>query len=147
MMHMHEHLGERFYLRKADHPPAGAPFTRHHDWAFMTRRFLRPAILLLLAEEPSHGYALLDKLADMGVADKKMPLPMVYRVLRHLEKEGMAVSDQVEQEGRGPARKVYRLTDEGYWTLSYIAERMKGIFELLSEFQRRYEALELEDEG
>lgn len=140
-MNRHEDFAARCFARKAGAVAPGGHFAHHHESPFMTRRFLRPALLLLLAEEPSHGYALLDKLAEMGVADKRMPLPIVYRILRHLEREGLAVSDQVTQEGRGPARKVYRLTDDGMRALSGLAESMQGVAELISEFQSRYEAL------
>ena len=113
-------------------------FERH----FISRTFLRPSIMLLLAEEPSHGYALLDKLVAMGVAEKRLPLPVVYRVLRDLEWEDLAASDQVVQEGRGPARRVYRLTNGGWEDLASWSEHLKGVREYIGEFQDRYESTE-----
>jgi PadR family transcriptional regulator PadR len=119
----------------------GMPFAGRHAGGFMSRGLLWPGILLLLAEEPSHGYALMDRLAEMGMPERPTHMPVVYRVLRHMEREGLAVSDHVEQEGRGPARKVYRLTDDGMRALESWSERLEKTGDLIEEFQRRYESL------
>ena len=115
---------------------------RHRDSYSMHRSFLQPGILLLLAEEPSHGYGLLERLVEMGVIEKRLPLPVIYRVLRRLERDNLAVSDHAESEGRGPSRKVYRLTDEGWDALCWWSENLKGISELIDTFQKRYESLD-----
>lgn len=122
-------------------PPAPS-CVRHRDSYVMHRGFLQPGILLLLAEEPSHGYGLLEKLVEMGVVEKRLPLPVIYRVLRRLERDGLAISDHADSEGRGPSRKVYRLTDEGRETLCWWSENLKGVSELIDTFQKRYESLE-----
>ena len=114
----------------------------HRDSYSMHRGFLQPSILLLLAEEPSHGYGLLERLVEMGVIEKRLPLPVIYRVLRRLERDKLAVSGHAESEGRGPSRKVYRLTDDGWDALYWWSENLKGVRELLDEFQKRYESLE-----
>src|SRR4030042_5520084 len=49
-----------------------------------------PSILLLLKEEPCHGYSLLKKLAQVGVVDAKMDPSSIYKVLRMLEEQGLA---------------------------------------------------------
>lgn len=118
------------------------PYSRHRDSYSVHRGFLQPGILLLLGEEPSHGYALLEKLVDMGVIEKRMPLPVIYRVLRRLERDGLAVSDHADSEGRGPSRKVFRLTDEGWDALGWWSENLKGVSELIETFQKRYKSLE-----
>jgi PadR family transcriptional regulator PadR len=118
----------------------GTHRTRDLEKYFMSRKFLRPSILLLLAEEPSHGYALLEKLTELGVADNRLPLPIVYRFLRDLEREKLAVSDQVVEEGKGPARKVYRLTDKGWEDLGFWSEGLKTLNGFIYEFQNRYES-------
>ena len=125
--------------RKTEH---GTHRTRDLEKYFMSRKFLRPSILLLLAEEPSHGYALLERLIALGVADKRLPLSIIYRFMRDLEKEKLAVSDHVVEEGKGPARKVYRLTDKGWEDLGYWSEGLKTLNGFIYEFQNRYEAAE-----
>ena len=51
------------------------------------RHFLLPAVLLLIAEEPSHGYQLVKALSGLhfGPVDR----PSVYRVLAQLEADGL----------------------------------------------------------
>jgi len=127
--------------REKERPPVPT-CVGHRDSYSMHRGFLQPSILLLLAEEPSHGYGLLERLVEMGVIEKRLPLPIIYRVLRRLERDKLAVSDHAESEGRGPSRKVYRLTDEGWGALCWWSENLKGISELIDTFQKRYESLE-----
>jgi len=110
----------------------------------MPRRFLLPTIMLLLAEGPSHGYALLDKLVEVGVAEKRLPLPLIYRALLQLESKRMAGFTFAKSEGRGPARKVYHLTEKGWKELASWAESMQDVKDFITEFQARYKiALEL----
>ena len=70
---------------------------------------LLPAFLLAeLADQPSHGYALAERVG--------MPAPhagSLYRALRVLEAEGHVTSTWHPPAGRGPARKVYRITRGG----------------------------------
>lgn len=70
---------------------------------------LRTALLVLLAEEASHGYDLVDRLAGLGlVADPSA----VYRTLRTMDDRGDVRSDWRTSE-RGPARRVYEVTEAG----------------------------------
>jgi len=127
--------------RNKRRPPAPS-YVRHRDSYSMHRGFLQPSILLLLAEEPLHGYGLMERLVEMGVVEKRLPLPVIYRVLRRLERDDLAVSGHAESEGRGPSRKVFRLTDEGWDALCWWSENLKGVSELIDTFQKRYESLE-----
>jgi DNA-binding PadR family transcriptional regulator len=97
--------------------------------------------MLLLAEKPAHGYLLLDSLVEMGLVESDVDLSVVYRVLRQLEEDGLAVSDHVD-EGRGPARKVYRLTDEGWEMLSAWSDHLKDVGGIISSLESRYATLE-----
>ncbi len=99
-----------------------------------------PSILLLLAEEPSHGYLLSKKLAEAGIVDDKMDPSPIYKILRNLEEWELAVSEHVE-EGRGPARKVYQLTDKGREALSFMASRVDTATDLIKWFKGKYKAL------
>lgn len=99
-----------------------------------------PSILLLLKEEPSHGYLLLKKLAEVGVVDPKMDPSSIYKVLRMLEEQGLAVS-QHESGDRGPARKTYRLTKKGNRTLSFMAAFIDNATATIAWFQGKYDEL------
>ena len=99
-----------------------------------------PSILLLLKEEPSHGYSLLKKLSEVGVVDAGMDPSPIYKVLRILEEDGIAVSDHSDGE-RGPARKVYSLTKKGNETLAFMNDRIERATLIIEWFQRKYEEL------
>jgi poly-beta-hydroxybutyrate-responsive repressor len=67
--------------------------------------------LLLLLQQPGHGYELLERLAnqpDMPQADPGL----LYRTLRQMERQGL-LSSAWDTSGEGPARRQYRVTDEG----------------------------------
>jgi DNA-binding PadR family transcriptional regulator len=74
------------------------------------RRFMLPAILLLLTEQPGYGYGLVPRLAEFrfGHVDR----PAVYRALAQLERDGL-VQVTPEQQQSGQARRVYSVTALG----------------------------------
>ena len=76
------------------------------------RRFLRPVVLLLLAEKPQHGYELMGRIKEFGKGCKSMDPSLLYRLLRYMGRTGLAEST-LDDSGSGPARKVYSLTPEG----------------------------------
>lgn len=123
---------------KAEKPGPGKNRSTASERRTMPRRFLLPAIMLLLAEEPSHGYALLDKLVEIGVAEKRLPLPLVYRALLQLESKRMAGFTFAKSGGKGPARKVYHLTQKGWKELASWAESMQDVSDFIAAFQERY---------
>jgi PadR family transcriptional regulator AphA len=73
------------------------------------------SILALLAEGPSHGWALARQMARDGEIGRVWALgrPLVYRALELLEARGLAESTGSERGTRGPNRTVFRATDEG----------------------------------
>lgn len=105
----------------------------------LPRSFLRPCLLLLLAETPSHGYDLLEKLAELGLptADPGG----LYRVLRSLEREGL-VSSRWETSAAGPARRTYEVTDEGQEWLHAWAGALSEGRRIVGIFLRRYTQLD-----
>jgi len=123
-------------------PRPGKPFPAASEKRSLPRRFLLPSIMLLLSEEPSHGYALLEKLVEMGAAEKRLPLPIIYRALAYLEVKKMATARLVKTEGRGPVKKVFRLTEKGWKELASWSESMKNVRDFIGEFQSRYESSE-----
>jgi len=68
------------------------------------------AIVAVLAEGDSHGYAIAQRLADFGLGPVRGGV--LYPVLGRLEAEG-AVSFVWQAGVGGPGRKVYSLTDAG----------------------------------
>jgi PadR family transcriptional regulator, regulatory protein PadR len=74
-------------------------------------RFGEPALLTLLADGPTHGYELLERLPPL-VGDERVDVGNVYRALRALEEEGL-VSSEWRADLPGPAKRTYTLTGEG----------------------------------
>ena len=73
-------------------------------------RVLLTAVLVLLAEAPAHGYALEERLGDLGLT---LPAGKVYRTLRQLEKVGLVVSTWQMASDRSTPRRVYEVTAAG----------------------------------
>lgn len=93
-------------------------------------RLVSPTLLLLLHQKNSHGYELIEKLEELGLTPDAS---VVYRQLRHLEKEGLLRSAW-DTKGPGPAKRVYKLTADGEdllhaWFVSLKKE--KAVFEKL----------------
>jgi len=91
----------------------GQPLDAHPRARFSLappRHFQYPAILLLLAEEPRHGYRLVDAMLQMGFGP--IDRPTVYRTLADLEADGLLHSWSASPTA-GSQRHVYGVTDEG----------------------------------
>ncbi len=73
-------------------------------------KFIDACLLLLIAQESSHGYDLMEKLKKYGF-DSVDPTK-VYRRLRRLEREEF-VESAWSTETSGPARRAYRITEDG----------------------------------
>jgi PadR family transcriptional regulator PadR len=102
----------------------------------LPRNFLRPCILLLLREEPAHGYDLLQRLRTFGfVRDDPGRL---YRVLRALEDEGF-VHSAWESSSTGPDRRIYELTRAGVEELHRAVSGVAEAADVLGAFLARYE--------
>ena len=81
------------------------------------RHLLRPAVLMLLREQESHGYELMRRLAEVG-DDIPPTTHGLYRMLRTMETDGL-VASYWSTPGRGPARRVYAITDAGEARLEF----------------------------
>lgn len=101
----------------------------------LPRNYLRPCLLLLLAEGTSHGYELLDQITALGL-DRVDPGGL-YRCLRAMDEEGL-VRSSWEPSASGPARRTYQLTDEGREWLHVVAGSLAEVARSLSTYRRRY---------
>ncbi|MEQ1785788.1 MAG: helix-turn-helix transcriptional regulator [Acidimicrobiales bacterium] len=101
------------------------------------RRFVLPAILLLLSEEPGHGYSLEKALREMNFG--RVDRPAVYRALAHLEADGL-VHASVEAPRAGHERRVYAVTPLGEKVLAAWMSVIKEERDVLGRVLRRYQA-------
>jgi len=104
----------------------------------LPRNYLRPCLLLLLAEGTSHGYELLEQITALGM-DRVDPGGL-YRCLRAMDEEGL-VRSSWEPSSSGPARRTYTLTDEGSEWLHVLAGSVAEVSRALSSYQHRYHRL------
>lgn len=102
-------------------PDQWAPlFTDDDLWGLRTKA--RGWVLVLLHDQPSHGYELVARLSGLGCS---IPPSRIYRALRWLEKRQLV--DQVwDMAGLGPARRVYTTKPEATWSLEVFANRIRS---------------------
>jgi PadR family transcriptional regulator PadR len=104
------------------------------------QRYIQPSILLALKQKPSYGYELIQQIPQFGFVEGQVPPGMIYRHLRELEDNGLVLSEW-ETEGTGPAKRVYRLTEEGLEILEFWIGYMKNQTEKLMNFIEMYQAV------
>lgn len=102
-------------------------------------RFIEPAVLLLLAESPSHGYELAEALESF-LEDGRVDFGNLYRLLRSLESEGLVTSVWSE-EAPGPLKRTYKITEEGSQLLDAWVESLRAGQERIASLLRRYETI------
>lgn len=101
----------------------------------LPKSFLRPCLLLLLREEPAHGYELLERLRPFGF--ERSDPGGLYRALRALEQEGL-VHSAWEPSELGPERRIYAITRAGMEELHRSARALAHTRETLEVFLSRY---------
>jgi PadR family transcriptional regulator PadR len=95
-----------------------------------------PVALVLLREESSYGYELMERLEEFGF-DDVVNAGTLYRTLRRMEKEGLCEFEW-ETSGSGPARRAYSINDSGEEYLTAWAEGCKRYQNLMDCFYRAY---------
>jgi PadR family transcriptional regulator, regulatory protein PadR len=112
----------------------------HGPWHVRARveRFSEPLVLLLLREQPAHGYELLEALAQLLPDGERVDMGNLYRTLRALEDDGL-VSSQWDYAAAGPAKRVYELTDAGRHVLDDWAGALTRARARIDAFLGRYE--------
>jgi DNA-binding PadR family transcriptional regulator len=121
----------------------GEPLARCHFELRPPRNFLYPAILLLLRQQPRHGYRLANLLPELGFGE--IDAPNIYRALGQLQRDRLVQSSTAPQTA-GLPRRVYQITERGndalaQWMIVIAEER-----ERLGRALRLYAGLEERDE-
>ena len=106
------------------------------------KTWLSPYLLLMLKHWNAHGYELMQKLMFFGFAP--IDQATLYRTLRQLEKDGLVVSHW-ETAVKGPAKRLYALTEAGELFLKSCASTMEQYRKMLDQFFRLYTGVGLEE--
>ena len=95
-------------------------------------RFGELAVLLLIADEPTHGYELIERLPKLSGEDR-VDVGNLYRMLRSLEDEGLVASEW-SADLPGPTKRTYTLTDDGHDVLASWLLAVEQLRDGLTEF-------------
>lgn len=101
----------------------------------ITVSILEPALLILLKEQPRHGYTLLSDLGDLGMST--LHPSVVYRTLREMEELEWIQAEWDTHQTQGPPRKTYRLTVQGEAALRNWRIELDKTRELISALLQR----------
>ncbi len=96
-------------------------------------------VLLALAEKPLHGGAILTTLSER-IPRFTPDSAAIYRTLQQCEDDG-EVASEWDTSGKGPARKLYRLTKVGWKRLDAWRDEIESRVDVLNYFLTTYEAI------
>jgi PadR family transcriptional regulator PadR len=103
----------------------------------LTISMLEPALLVLLKEQPRHGYTLLADLESLGMST--IHPSVVYRTLREMEGLEWIQSDWETDQTQGPPRRIYRLTAQGEEALQNWRHELGKTQGLIGQLLKRIE--------
>ena len=109
--------------RRRGHGPEFGPGPGGHGhgrgpWSRARRGDVRAATLLTLAEEPMHGYQIMQRLEERSGGAWRPSPGSVYPMLQLLEDQGLITGEQAE------GRRVFSLTEAGTAEAAAIKERL-----------------------
>lgn len=96
-------------------------------------------VLTALAEEPLHGYAVVQAVETLSEGRVRLRVGTLYGVLDRLVADGLAEPDR-EEVHQGRLRRYYRLTNDGVRTLAAEVARMRSNVRAASAVLRAREA-------
>jgi PadR family transcriptional regulator PadR len=109
---------------------------KHHP--FPERGWVQFLLLLLINEEPMHGYQLMEVLEKRKlVREGRFKTGSLYTILNRMERKGVLCSSQKESE-KGRPRRVYSITETGKERLKQGLEYMLRRKHFLDEIERYY---------
>jgi len=104
-------------------------------------RIMEPMILLLVAEDPAHGYLLAEQLEKIFGVEEMTP-QTVYRALQRMEAAEWIAPSWDMDSAQGPPRKVYEITPAGEAALEAWSQHMEQLQEMIETFLKRYRSMQ-----
>lgn len=88
-------------------------------------------ILLLLAEEPTYGVALMERLEERSAGAIRLNAGSLYRTIASLVDDGWVepLEEESRPDGAGAPRKLYGVTETGLAALRAEARRQRDLVE------------------
>jgi PadR family transcriptional regulator PadR len=111
---------------------------RAHRHARRAAGMLESVLLLLVHQEPAHGYALVAALDEYGLG--AVDPSAAYRTLRDMEDRGWVTSAWDGEQALGPPRRVYRITDAGDEILAAWMQELEETQGMLHRLLEAYHA-------
>jgi PadR family transcriptional regulator PadR len=101
----------------------------------LPRNWVTPVALMLLREESSYGYELMERLEEFSFEQTRAGT--LYRTLRQMEQQGLCKSEWETPRG-APARRMYSITEAGESYLAAWAEACKQYQNVMDCFCQAY---------
>ena len=112
--------------------------TRRHTGSHPERGWVQFLLLMLLNEEPKHGYQLAEELQTRGyVREGRFKTGSLYTILNRMEKKEILTSTHEESESGRP-RRVYSITEDGRSHLKNGLQYMLRRKKFLDEMEEYY---------
>jgi poly-beta-hydroxybutyrate-responsive repressor len=131
-------INPRMVIHEVEQSPATLERVRLEGGVL--KNFIRPFLLLMLAERPDHGYNLVSRLASFGITGEAHT--SVYRALQALERAGFARS-RWNLSSAGPAKRIYEITQEGIDVLQTWVRVLAEKQALVQSFMSKYDELSM----
>ena len=110
----------------------------HRRHPLPERGWVQFLLLLLLNEEPMHGYQLNEVLEERKLVKKnRFKTGSLYTILNRMEEKGTLTSHQ-EESDEGRTRRVYQITETGQAQLKQGLEYMLRRKRFLDEMEKYY---------
>lgn len=108
--------------------------------SFDTKAFSEPVFLILtsLADQPRHGYALLQDIQRMSSSRAMLSTGTLYGALRRLLEDGLI--ERFQQEDTSRDKQAYKLTPQGRRQLQAEINRMKQLTRIATARMKGSEA-------
>jgi len=91
----------------------------------LLRGIVEPLLLFLISELPMYGYQIIKELEKRSQGYFRFKGSTIYSALHRLEREGLVLSSW-QQVAQKQSRRCYKLTEEGYQTLTQKLDEWQG---------------------